>query len=167
MMEDQPETSTRRRQQKVAAFIKTNLDKAGFQITLQAIDGAQYYSTIGKKNNPYDLYLAGWGSDWPSGTTIIPPILDGRGIAAEGNNNWSYFNSPEINARIDEISREADLGKAGAMWAALDREVMEKHAPFVPLLYSRNFSLNGSKIGGAFLSAPYGATSLNHVHLKK
>jgi peptide/nickel transport system substrate-binding protein len=154
------------RQQKFAAFIKANLDAAGFEITLQPQPGEQFITTIAKKDNPYDLYLQGWGADWPSGSTVIPPILDGRTIQAEGNQNYSYFNDAGVNARIDSILAEPDLAKAAPMWGALDRMIMEKHAPMVPAFYQKWLGLFGSKIGGAYVSPSYGTTALDNIFVK-
>jgi peptide/nickel transport system substrate-binding protein len=154
------------RYQKIAAFLKTNLDPAGFRVDPQPIDVDQYYSTIGKRNNPYDVYIAGWGSDWPSGATIIPPLFDGRQIQAEGNQNLSYLDEAEVNARIDQIMADTDLQRAASAWADLDRELMERFAPIVPLTYERNFSLIGSRVGGAYLSRAHGATALVGIFVK-
>ena len=78
----------------------------------------------------------------------------------------SYLNAPDVNQAIDSISRITDLAKAGRAWSALGRDVMTRYAPLVPLFYDRNFSLVGSRVGGAFLSAPMGATSLVNVFVK-
>ena len=113
-----------------------------------------------------DHPVFGDGVDDDAGATVIPPTLDGRTIAPAGNMNLSYLDAPEMNARMDEISLVTDLAASGAQWAALDREIMERHAPIVPLTYERSFSLTGSRVGGAFLSSRYGATSLLNVFVK-
>ncbi len=153
-------------QQKIAAFIKSNLDQAGFEVTLQPVPPDQYYSTVGKKNNAFDIYMCGWGFDWPSGSTVIPPTLDGRGITDAGNQDCAYFNNPEVNSRIDQIMKETDLVKAGSEWGALDKQIMEQYAPIVPLTYERWFSMVGSRVGGTYLSPAYGLPALNNVYVK-
>lgn len=154
------------RQQKIAAFLQSSLERAGFRLTIQAVDPDKWYTTIGLKDNPFDIYMAGWGSDWPSGVTIIPPLYDGRQIAPAGNQNFSYIDMPDMNARMDSISLITDLTEAGRKWAELDRDIMTKYAPIVPLTYERNFSLVGPRVGGAFLSSPYGAVALTNIHVK-
>jgi peptide/nickel transport system substrate-binding protein len=154
------------RQQKVAAFIQENFQKAGFQVTVQPVDPDQWYTNVGKKDNPYDIYMWGWGSDWPSGTTIIPPLFDGRTIQPAGNQNASFMNEADVNARIDSISLMTDLAAAGAKWAELDKDIMTKYAPIVPLTYEKIFNLVGSRVGGAFISGPYGQVSLTDIFVK-
>ncbi len=133
---------------------------------MKPLDAAQYYTIIGKKDNTCDIYRAGWGSDWPSGSTIIPPLLDGRTIAPAGNQNLSYYNSASTNAEIDRISGLTDATQASKDWAALDKKIMTDDAPLIPVFNNRNYTLDGSKIGGAFLSSAYGVTSLNTIYVK-
>jgi peptide/nickel transport system substrate-binding protein len=154
------------RQQKIAAFLQTNFNAAGFDVTIQPVDFDQIFTTTARKDNPFDLYMQGWGSDWPSGVTIIPPLFDGRTITPAGNQNNSFLNAPEINAKIDSISVITDLAEAGRRWAALDKEIMTKHAPIVPLTYEEAFFLTGDGVGGAFLSGAYGTTALTNLFVK-
>jgi len=156
--------TTRRQNQAVA--VQDSLQKAGFKITLKPIDAAGYYTILGKKDNTCDLYRNGWGSDWPGASTIIPPLLDGRSITAEGNQDLFYFNNDAVNAEIDRIAAESDATKAAADWALLDKKIMTDFAPLIPVDNARNFTLTGSKVGGAFLSSAYGVTSLNTIFVK-
>jgi len=156
--------SSRRHNQALA--IQDSLQKGGFKITLKPIDAASYYTILGKKDNTCDLYRAGWGSDWPSGITIIPPLLDGRSIAPSGNQNLSYYNNAATNAEIDRISGLTNADDAAKAWAALDKKIMTDDAPLIPVFNNRNYTLNGSKVGGTFLSTAYGVTSLNTIFVK-
>jgi peptide/nickel transport system substrate-binding protein len=122
------------RNQKVAAFYKTSLAKAGFDLTIQPIDPDQFYTQIGKKDNPWDIYMYGWGSDYPSSSTVIPPLFDGRNIVAEGNNNDAYLNAEDVNKKIDEVYAMTDPSKAATAWADLDQYIMKTHAPVVPVI---------------------------------
>ncbi|MGA8115640.1 MAG: ABC transporter substrate-binding protein [Actinocatenispora sp.] len=151
--------------QKYATVIKNSLEKAGFQIVLKAIDGANYYTEIGKKDNSYDLYESGWGSDWPSALTIIPPLFDGGTIQPQGNYNSSYTDIDDVNKRIAEVSKE-DASKAAEAWMALDKELMTKYAPVVPLYYQKEYTLVGSKVGGCALGVSSGWPELTNVYAK-
>jgi peptide/nickel transport system substrate-binding protein len=152
--------------QKYATVVQNSLQKAGFKITLKPIDDTNYYAKIGEKNNPYDLYLAGWGSDWPSGLTIIPPILDGRNIQASGNYNSSYFSNKAVENEIDKIST-IPAAEAAPKWAALDKEIMTKYAPFVPFYYQKEYTMVGSKVGGCYLGNSSGWPELTSIYAKK
>jgi len=154
--------TTRRTQMSTA--IKDSLEKAGFQIVLKPIDADTYYTELGKKTNTCDIYRGGWGSDWPSGGTIIPPVFDGRAIADTGNQNLSYLNEPSVNTEIDRINK-LPAAESGAAWADLDKKIMTDFAPVVTLFADRSYELHGSKLGGLFLSSPFGATSFDQVYV--
>jgi peptide/nickel transport system substrate-binding protein len=149
-----------------AAAASKSLENAGFKVTLKAIDAANYYTEVGKKNNPYDIYLGGWGSDWPAGGTVIPPLFDGSAITPEGNQNLSYLNDPAINAEIKRIQDES-AEKQESEWAALDQKIMDTDAPVVPAYYDKTYELTGSKIGNAFLSDAFGVIALNNIYVKQ
>jgi peptide/nickel transport system substrate-binding protein len=152
--------------EKVGAVVKESLEKAGFQVVLSPVDRAKYYSSLGDKANPYDLYLTGWGSDWPTGSTIIPPLYDGRTIKDKGNQNYSYVNDSTINSEIDRIGK-LPAADQDAQWMALDKKIMETVVPVVPVWYDSTYELHGSKIGGTFLSSAYGLMDLNTIYVKK
>lgn len=152
-------------QAKIAAFIKEDLAKLGITVQLLPIDRAQYYDQIGRKDNQYDMYLGGWGSDWPDGNTIIPPVFDGRTIGPEGNYNFSYFNEKSVSDEIDRI-RKLPLEKSTQEWIKLDEKIMKEYAPCVPVYYDVAFTQVGSKLGGFYLSDSYGATSLWPIYVK-
>jgi len=154
------------RNQSLAAFLVSNLKLSGFDVTAQPIDKDQYYTVIGKKNNPYDFYLAGWGSDWPGARTVIPTLFDGTLITPEGNQGLSYLNEPDINNRIHEILKETDLEKAASDWMDLDKEIMTKYAPEIPIIYDQQTTMFGSKVGGLYLSIPYGTAAFNNIYVK-
>ena len=146
----------------MSTSMKASLEKAGFQIVLKPIDADSYYTELGKKTNTCDVYRGGWGSDWPQGATIIPPVFDGRTIGDTGNQNLSYMNDEATNAEIDRINT-LPAAEAGAAWSALDKKIMTDVVPVVPLWSLRTYEMHGSKVGGAFLSGPFGATSLDSV----
>ena len=151
--------------QQGAVAVKAGLEKAGFKVVLKPIDRKTFYDVIGKVKNTYDLYGGGWGADWPSASTVIPPTLDGRKIT-DGSSNYSHFNDPDVNTEMDRILLETDLVKAGQDWAALDKKIMEK-VPYIPRLYDKATQVYGPKVGGVFLSKVLGEPSLNGVYLKQ
>ncbi|SNS87891.1 peptide/nickel transport system substrate-binding protein [Asanoa hainanensis] len=148
-----------------AEAIRASLVKAGFQVTLKAIEATSYYDEVGRKNTPFDLYLHGWGSDWPTGSTIIPPLYDSREIVDEGNQNLAYFAEPSIDAEIDRI-KTLSAAEQDAAWMALDKKIMTEFLPEIPAYYDATHELFGSKVGNVFLSDAFGAIQLNKIYVK-
>ena len=132
-----------------AVAVATALDKAGFKVVTQEVDSKDYYDEIGDVNNKFDLYWAGWGPDWPSADTVIPPLFDGRQIAPDGSDTM-LFDNPSVNAEIDRIGAETDLAQQDEDWAALDKTIMGQ-VPIIPWVDLRQVSMYGPDLGGVHL----------------
>ncbi|MGY0233142.1 ABC transporter substrate-binding protein [Longispora urticae] len=153
--------------QKAAAIVKSSFERENlFQIALNPIDRKDYYTTIGKKDTTCDLMASGWGADYPDNNSTLGVLMDGKQIKAEGNNNYSYFNDEGINKKLADLRLEPDRAKAAKAYGDLDKEIMEKHAPLIPTVYTRAYTLIGTKLGGAFLSPNYAQVNLTNVYVK-
>lgn len=149
----------------IGTQLKTNLEKAGFKITVKTIPEDSKLDETKKKDNPWDLYIDSWAADWPSGASIIPPLFDGRGIKAEGNSNTSFMNDPAVNTEIDRILA-LDPADQGAQWAKLDKKLMTDIAPAVPLYTDVAFYLTGSKLGGIYIDTVFGYPAFLNAYVK-
>lgn len=152
------------RGQQVSVAVAAGLTKAGFKVVKKPIPSTDYYDIIGKTDNKMDLYSGGWGADWPSAATVIPPTLDGRKIGT-GLPNYSHFNDPEVNAEIDRILKITDLEQAAKEWGELDKKIMAK-IPYIPYLYDKAYHLYGKNIGGVELSTVLGEANVHKVYIK-
>jgi peptide/nickel transport system substrate-binding protein len=139
-------------QQQYAVAIKQGLEKAGFSIALNPIDRSNYYTTIGTKGVACDLMRSGWGQDYPDGSSTLNVLFNGKLIVDKGNQNYSYFNEPAVNSKLDALQTESDRAKAATEYGDLDQKLMTDYAPVIPWGYIRYYGLHGSKIGGVFLS---------------
>ncbi|MEJ3741995.1 ABC transporter substrate-binding protein [Actinomycetes bacterium KLBMP 9797] len=146
--------------------LKANLEKAGFKITVRTIPADAKLDETKKKDNPWDLWLDQWASDWPSGASILPVLFDGRSIKAEGNSNTSYVNNDAINAEFDRV-QALDPTAQAPEWAKLDERIMKELAPAVPLFVEVGFYVHGSKAGGVFISSVFGYPSFVNAHVKQ
>ena len=151
------------RGQEISVVVADALEDAGFEVVKKPINSQTYLDEIGKADNKFDLYSSGWGADWPSGSTVYPPTLDGRKIR-DGGVNQSHFNDKEINKEIDRILKITDLEKAGAEWAKLDEKIMKK-IPYIPYLYQRVLHLHGEKVAGVRENQIHGLIDLNGLYL--
>lgn len=150
--------------QKLGPKLQSIFQAAGFQVQTSPVDAAHYFSSIGKKNNPWDLYLSDWAADWPTAYAVLPVLFDGRTIEAEGNNDVSYLNSKDVNDLIDKLSAEPE-SKAVDQWSDLDKLIMSK-ASVIPLFYANGIGVNGSKLSNVTLSGVLGTTVYTQAYVK-
>jgi peptide/nickel transport system substrate-binding protein len=127
-----------------------------FQITPQPIPRKSYYSTIGQPQLEPDLVYAGWSADWPSGSTVLPPLFDGRQIVPRGNQNLTQLNNAEIDKAMDQAAAETNFAKQQQMWGHVEDLVLRQDA-IIPLRYDQIVQLFGSRVRGAYLHYFYGS----------
>ncbi|WP_030320742.1 ABC transporter substrate-binding protein [Streptomyces sp. NRRL B-3229] len=150
--------------QKRKVAIEDALTKVGFNVVSKEVDSASYYEQIGKLNNPYDLYITGWGQDWPSAATVITPIYDGTQVA-DGSSNYSHVKDP----KVDELIKKAltqDPTAAAATWKEAQHYLLEKVLPAAPLWYTKQFQLSGSNIGGARYGSVSSLIDITRLYVK-
>jgi peptide/nickel transport system substrate-binding protein len=132
-----------------AAALKEAWDKAGFKTELDPQTDT-YYSVVQKPGASFDVTWAGWGADWPSIGTVIPPLFDSRiNLTPESNQNdyGQYKGGPEVDKMIDDAYAETDLDAAAGKWADVDAKLGEDVA-YIPLEITIFNFLHGSKVTG-------------------
>ncbi|MFC4886233.1 ABC transporter substrate-binding protein [Streptomyces beijiangensis] len=154
------------RWQAVSLTVKNALDKAGFDVQRKAIDPTSYYTVVGKVATPYDIYRTGWGADWPSASTVVPPTMDGRNLA-DGTNNYSFLNDEHVNTEIDRIQAITDITKQNDEWRTLSEYVLKTDTSQIPFIFDKYFNLYGSGLGGVTYNQVYGTVNPNTVFVKQ
>jgi peptide/nickel transport system substrate-binding protein len=132
-----------------------------FKINADPVQPKVYYTTVGKPATEPDLVFVGWGADWTSGSTVVPPLFDGKQIKPAGNQNYSQLNDPEINNKMYDIEKMTDNDKAQKAWADLEQEILKKDAPIVPIYYRKSRIMHGSKVSCVYNHPYYNAYDLS------
>ncbi|MFF9407977.1 ABC transporter substrate-binding protein [Streptomyces anandii] len=133
-----------------AEALQQSLSRVGIRLRIQTVDPSVYYDTIGDTEHAPDMAISGWCPDYPSGSTFLPFVFDGRTIREKGNQgNVSQFRDKAVEKRMDEIAAMSDAGRANQAWIDLDPAIQRK-SPAVPLLWPRKPLLAGDNIAGAF-----------------
>jgi peptide/nickel transport system substrate-binding protein len=146
-------------------IIKDALAKIGFDVQAKEIDRASFYEQVGKLKNPYDLYMTGWGQDWPSASTVITPVYDGE-LVSDGASNYSHINDPQVNELIKKaLTQEPEA--AAKTWEQAHHRIVEEINPAAPVYYSKQIQLFGSNIGGAKYSNESSYIDINDLFLKQ
>ncbi len=152
--------------QQQAVLISTALEKIGLDIQKKEIDSATWYEQVGKVKNGYDLYMTGWGQDWPSASTVIPPSYDGAQIQ-DGSANYSHINDAHVNSEIKRIEQITDNAESSKAWAELNEYISKEINPAAPIYYTKVFQIFGSNVGGLRYSSDSSYVDVTRVFLKK
>ena len=154
------------RWQSVGATLKNAFAKAGITLQTKAIDITSYYTLVGKIDNPYDIYRTGWGADWPSAGTVIPPTLDGRLIGGR----HPELLAPERPARQrGDRPHQQDHRPPAAGHRVADpggvhpEDTTPRRSRYE---YDKYFNVYGDGLGGVSYNTPLGTINPNTVFVK-
>ncbi|MFB6842787.1 ABC transporter substrate-binding protein [Streptomyces sp. NPDC056361] len=135
---------------RIGEAIQESLGRAGIKVTIETVDPSAFYDTIGDTKSRTDLVYTGWCPDYPSGSTFLPFVFDGRFIKVKGNTgNHSLFKDDATMKRMDEIAAMSDGAQANKAWQDLDGQILAK-APVAPGASKRRTLLIGTNVAGAF-----------------
>jgi peptide/nickel transport system substrate-binding protein len=150
---------------KTAVAIKNALEAAGFTVVNKQVDKSTFYTQIGKIDNDFDLFAAGWSPDWPNGYSVFYPCWSGKNIG-DGRNNYAQLNDPSINKAIDAAAKIADVEEANKAWGNIDKMVNELAAVVPDYHKIRNY-LYGSKVGNVLWDGANTCVALCKLYAKK
>ncbi|MFD1051633.1 ABC transporter substrate-binding protein, partial [Kibdelosporangium lantanae] len=129
-----------------AAAIQAALARANIHVTIKALDEDAYTEEVDTKANPdYDLTVASWQPDIPSANANIQPLFQSTEIGGGGVNE-SRYNNPDVDKLITDAQATVDPAEAAKKWVEADKKILGD-SPVVPLIYTRNSFLHGSKVG--------------------
>ncbi|MFJ2081231.1 ABC transporter substrate-binding protein [Micromonospora chokoriensis] len=129
--------------------IQQGLQRAGITVTIKPVDEEAWTAEVSGDKGDYDLTVASWQPDFPSANGNIQPLFASSEIGGGGYNSARY-SQPEVDALIEQATAETDPAKAQALWAQADKRILQD-APVVPLTYTKNSFLHGSKVQNFFV----------------
>ncbi|MGI5500879.1 ABC transporter substrate-binding protein [Lentzea sp. CA-135723] len=134
-----------------AEAIQAALARANIKVTLRTLEADAFETETNLAENPaYDLTLSSWQPDFPSANANIQPLFATSEIG-KGGYNISRYSNPEVDQLIEAAQSTVDPAEAGRKWAAIDKRILED-SPVVPLIYTRNSFIHGSKVGNFFIA---------------
>jgi peptide/nickel transport system substrate-binding protein len=115
-----------------AQIVRRDLIQLGFKpnnITMKPFSGTDIYDAMGHRNTDLDMGTSmGWCSDYPDPYDWINVLLYGKSIQSENNVNYSYFNSPKWNRKMEAAARLVGPNRL-KVYGQLDLDIMNQAAP--------------------------------------
>ncbi|HSC50102.1 MAG TPA: ABC transporter substrate-binding protein [Gaiellaceae bacterium] len=117
-------------------IVRRDLMRLGFRpenINATGFDGLRIFVAMGNKGNDADLGVSmGWCSDYPDPYDWINILFYGGFIRESGNLNYSQFDVPKWNRRMEAAARLVGPERFRA-YGQLDLDLMRQAAPIVPM----------------------------------
>lgn len=138
---------------KAMAVLKEGWDAAGFDVTLEGLSDT-YYDVISRPDDEIDVAWAGWGADWPSMMTVLPPLFDSRPNFSSTTCGQDYgcYQSDEFESLVDKAANAANIDDQVLALQEADN-VLGEDVAYIPLEITKFNWLHGSKVDG-FTTTP-------------
>jgi peptide/nickel transport system substrate-binding protein len=141
-------------------------EKAGFKFKSIGVPKAKIRTYTGNQDAPVNLNKspAGWCSDWPSGTSWFPVLFKSDAIGL--GNSIGQLKEPALDTEIDKVAA-MEPNQQLTEWPKIDKEIMEKYLPLLPLYYSASDFPVGKNIGHAVNDMTQGMPEFTSIYLKQ
>jgi peptide/nickel transport system substrate-binding protein len=127
------------------------LGEAGFKATPVPSTIANYVADRDNTSKDINVRSAGWCSDWPSGSTWMPPVLGSThpDKTHSFGSNYAAFSNKSADAQMVAIQK-MPLEDQAAAWNDLDKKIAQQYFPLFTTYYTGIAQAHGSKIQGDF-----------------
>jgi peptide/nickel transport system substrate-binding protein len=147
-------------QTNLAQLEQSELQQIGLTVNLVQADPTNYYGELERKGGQWSMAYGGITCpDYPDGSNYINAVFEGR--------LWppAAFSDPSLTKQLDRAAALSGKARAAA-YAALDKLVMTRYAPVVPL-YIFNFRyLTSKRVHNVIFSHYYGGPFLNAMSVR-
>lgn len=146
---------------KVEQVKKPALEKAGFKVKSIGVTSSQYRAKIKSpkaSTNMGNGVATGWCYDWPSGDSIYPPLFKS---SLPKNGGVGNIKDKKLDAEMRKIAA-MPVEEQGPHWTKLDKKIMTDIVPLVPMFYSKQANIFGTKVHNVKID-PNGGTALANI----
>ena len=146
--------------------VKAGFEEGGFKVTeypIPATESAYNYwlDPDNKINKKLNLRGVNWCSDWPSGSTMIPPLLGTDAVY-----NTAFFSEPAVDEEIDRIATLPAEEQPDA-WGALDEMIGTEYYPTVVTAFRNDLFTFGERVGSPAGLGSIGAPYYQNLYVSK
>jgi peptide/nickel transport system substrate-binding protein len=111
-----------------AAIVQQNLAKIGLDVEVKQFERAVQFSKEGTKGEPFDIAFEGWNADYNDPYDFINVLLYGKSIQKANNVNFSYFNDPKYNVKMEQAAGLAGTERFDT-YGKLDLDIAKNASP--------------------------------------
>ncbi|WP_112240134.1 ABC transporter substrate-binding protein [Kribbella monticola] len=145
---------------------KQVFEAAGFKYKGIGVAKAKIRTYTGDQNAPVNIGKtpAGWCSDWPSGTSWFPVLFKSDAIAL--GNSIGQLQDKTLDAEIDRVTA-LDPNAQLKEWGKIDKMILEKYLPAIPLYYSASDFPIGKNLGHVINDVTQGMPEFTSIYVKQ
>jgi len=128
----------------VVTLLQQELSPLGINLDVQRVTPDVLFGSTLPNPSAFDLAFFGWVADYADPYDFLNALFDGS--VPSSNADFSYFNDPSFNARLEAAAALAPGPTRDAVYAQLDHDIAAQ-APMVPLFNAGDADLFSARIG--------------------
>jgi ABC-type transport system substrate-binding protein len=140
-----------------AEILKQNLAAIGIELEIQRFPTALLFQKLATPGEPFDIGRVNWSGFVDPG--LLGFLFDGRTIGRPNFGNWSYFDSPTFNRKLDRASRLPLGAERDRAYGQIDVELSRDAAPAIPYGVPNAFTLVSSRVGCVVVNPTFDFTA--------
>jgi ABC-type transport system substrate-binding protein len=125
--------------------IRRDLAPLGIRVKVKEFPIGDFYERIGRRGEPFDLAVSGWGFGGTDPAQVFMPF-DGRTIGRTGNIDFSYFDDPGFNRKLDAAAKLSGVSRYRA-YRNLEGELERDLVPAAPFASDASRDFFSARIG--------------------
>lgn len=142
--------------------INKGLKDSGFSVKAIPVEDSPYNTWLdpdSKINKTLNLRGINWCSDWPSGLTMLPPLVKTGAVY-----NTPYFSEQAVD---DEIARilTLPLEEQADAWGSLDETIGTEYFPIIPTAFRNDLYTFGENVGNPTGDGTLGAPNYKDLYV--
>ena len=138
-------------------ILRQNLKKIGIRLVVKQFPIPLLFEKLSKRGEPFDIGRISWTGLSDPG--FLSFLFDGRSIGDPQSGNWSYFNSPTVNRKLDAASRLIGAARYRA-FGELDVVLSRDHAPAIPYGVPNSLTFVSANTGCAVVNPTLDLTAV-------
>jgi peptide/nickel transport system substrate-binding protein len=145
--------------------MQQNLKAIGINVQIDQFARATQFTKEGTKGEPFDIADEGWVADYPDPYDWVNVLLNGEHIPSTNGSNYSYFNDPTFNKRMDAAALMTG-NKRYQTYGQLATDIQQQQAPWAAWDVDNNVDFFSARMGCSVYQPIYGM-ALNTMCIKK
>ena len=138
-----------------AQIVQANLAAVGIDVEVKQFERAVQFGKEGTKGEPFDIADEGWVADYNDPYDFINVLLYGKSITDSNNVNFSYFDDPEYDKKMEEASRLSGEERFKT-YGDLDLNIAKNAAPLAAWSNSNERDFFSARMGCQLYQTVYG-----------
>jgi ABC-type transport system substrate-binding protein len=138
-----------------AQIVQQNLKQIGINVDVKTFERAVQFTKEGTRGEPFDIAYEGWIADYDDPYDFINVLLDGNSIQKSNNVNFSYFDDPAYNKKMEEAAGLSGVARSDA-YGKLDLDISKNAAPLAAWDNDNNRDFFSARMGCQLYQPVYG-----------